>query len=1082
MNKSVRLLSCTILGGILMGAPAQSKQAYAQSEASLKPVSGWAVTRINDDQSGSGPYCTLSRQYEDDVIFTLGQNKAKEYSLAVDFQTSTFDSDKAYQLSLQPGPGQMRAYEIMPASESAVVVRLGWDESFFDALNNSQTLKTAIGAKKISLHIPELSEGQQDLSACVESFDVADAPNANAGQPQDVLTAEPGATSRAFSARKVAGNKVEAEQAAKIEPAAGDQPENKEEKATATAKKLEPTPLVEPRVSRRVLKSAELESGAVTQDKNNAGSEELVVLRQENQRLRSALEAERERLKEAVKQAGPDNRVTALQEKVSFLESENQTLKQQTQGKEAQKSAQAQELKAQFQQEINALKAENAQLKSDLEAQQKAAAKGDPEQEKLVASLQARINKLENENGKLLEDVRKARSAADNAVIQAGEQALVRVKDLQSRLDSAKADNVRMAKRLEELTKAQEESVLGAAAGDWDLEQATKRFNEAEREIQRLGLMLEQERMNCRREKADLEQMLFDPAVADKQQIQRLMTLESQLKEAQAKIGDQEKLIEQAVQKRTASLKEQNQSLQAKVQDSQGRISSLTQLLASEKDRAEKLAGDLSAQQSRLSAVSAQLEKEKAEPDIDPAVVEEARKLRGQVESLEKQLAEEKGKPEVPPRVQSELRSLKTNLSAAKQEAQAQKSKAERLEANLSENQARLAALSAQLEKEKAEPDIDPAVVEEARKLRGQVASLQQKLAEEREKPNIPPQVQSELQSLKESLAAAKQEVQAQKAKAGKLEASLSEKQARLSAASNELKEMKAEPEIPPKVMQDLKVLTSQRDTLRDQNVELNKQLTELQQDISGFKRRSSGRETEVDSLKREVSSLKSELQTLRGQAHQVSSEAQQSRNLQQELQQARQEISALRRDNRVLEDTLNSRIQPAAGQEQSRSYLREASASSQPSSDAAPVQKVSLNVTTADIQNMLSRAGIVLNSGIQKSGQGQYSWRSDNLRGTALVMTQAASGNFARNVNAYIQKAKSNCRGDFASVPSQEGNGFASYEIACVNGQTSSTSSVVFFKRSGEFVAIAHETSAEDMDFAMDARDKLASQIMSTL
>jgi len=991
MNKPICLLSCTILGGILMGGPLQPHQAFAQAEASLKPKSGWAVTRINDDQSGSGPYCTLSRQYEEDIVFTLGQNTAKEYSLAIDFQAPTFDSEKAYELSLQPGPGQMRAYQVMPASDSAVVIRLGWDESFFEALNNSQTLKTAIGSEKISLHIPELPEGQQDLTACVESFEVAETSAGNAGQPQDVLTAEPGATSKAFSARKVAGNKTEADHTAIMEPAAGEETLNTEKQDTS--RKIEPTPLVEPRVSRRVSRSSETESDASVQV-NSGTSQELAVLRQENQRLRRALEAERERLQEAVRQTGPDNQVAALQEKLSFLESENEILKQQAQGKTAQQADQTQELKAQFQQEINALKSENAQLKADLEAQQKAAAKGDPEQEKLVASLQARINKLENENLKLLDDVRKARSAADNAVIKAGEQALTQIKDLQSRLESAKADNLRLAKRLEELTKAQEESILGAAAGDWDLEQATKRFNEAEREIQRLGLMLEQERMNCRREKADLEQMLFDPAVADKKQIQKLMTLETRLKEAQAKIDDQEKVIEQAVEKRTASLKAQNQSLQAKIQDSQTQISSLNQQLTSVKSRAEKLAADLSAQQSRLSSVSAQLEKEQAEPDIDPAVVQEAQKLRQQVAGLQKQLAEEKDKPEISPQVQSELRSLKTNLATAKQEAQTQKAKAEKLEADLYEKQARLSTLNA------------------------------------------------------------------------------------------ELTSIKGKPEIPPKVMQDLKVLTSQRDTLRDQNTDLNKQLTELQQSVSTFERKSSTQENEVDSLKREISNLKSELQTVRGQARQASASEQQTEDLQKELQQARQEIASLRRDNRVLEDTLNDRVQPAAGVVRSGTYMREASASASSSSiSPAPVQKSGLNVSSSDIQTMLSRAGIVLASGIQNAGQGQYNWRTEqNLKGSALIMTQASSGNFARNLNAYIQKAKSNCRGDFASVPSQEGNGFASYEIACVSGNASSTSSVVFFKRSGEFVAIAHETSAEDMDFAMDARDKLASQIMSTL
>ena len=61
------------------------------------------------------------------------------------------------------------------------------------------------------------------------------------------------------------------------------------------------------------------------------------------------------------------------------------------------------------------------------------------------------------------------------------------------------------------------------------LKKATMRYNEAEREIKRLGMLLEQQRTIHRQEKVELEQMLFDPAVTEEKQRQRLSELETRL-------------------------------------------------------------------------------------------------------------------------------------------------------------------------------------------------------------------------------------------------------------------------------------------------------------------------------------------------------------------------------------------------------------------------------------------------------------------------------------------------------------------------------------------------------------------------
>ena len=74
--------------------------------------------------------------------------------------------------------------------------------------------------------------------------------------------------------------------------------------------------------------------------------------------------------------------------------------------------------------------------------------------------------------------------------------------------------------------------MLKLSGSDWNLEQATRRYNEAEREIRRLGSQLEQARTQCSVEKKEIEYMLFDPEIATQQQISKLMTLESEVNAA----------------------------------------------------------------------------------------------------------------------------------------------------------------------------------------------------------------------------------------------------------------------------------------------------------------------------------------------------------------------------------------------------------------------------------------------------------------------------------------------------------------------------------------------------------------------
>ncbi len=112
--------------------------------------------------------------------------------------------------------------------------------------------------------------------------------------------------------------------------------------------------------------------------------------------------------------------------------------------------------------------------------------------------------------------------------------------------------------------------------------------------------------------------------------------------------------------------------------------------------------------------------------------------------------------------------------------------------------------------------------------------------------------------------------------------------------------------------------------------------------------------------------------------------------------------------------------------------------------------------------------------------------WQIGKLFGSAEQRSIAGSGAFDGYVQQYLDKTKKRCSGQFAAVPgpTQDISGVqtADYEVACVSeGGGGASASLLFYSRDGVFTTIAHESTVEAMDQAMDVRDRLASSVTSS-
>ena len=546
------LLSTVLGAGFLFSA---GQGHAAQSIRMLQPDGGWAVSRIAAQANGNNSYCAMARRYGRNIILTIARNDQGETSVAIDFQKEIMSKGQNYNITLDAGHGQERSYDVKPVSGKAVVVRLGQDGFFFDALSRSGGMTASIGGESYNFSMPDIDQGQSDVMGCL-----ADMAEPAAGDNADILVE----------------NRIEAETVMPATTSA----------IPAMPTSVAPPPLPVKEVSARGFPA------------NESVARETEALREENMRLRNALERERRDFENKfMVQANTSSVAAEMGEKVRLMEVENDNLRQQLASVPSSLSAPApvcpvldrsamesmavelnalrdenSRLKMGAGDELAVLREENTRLRADVESlnfklaelDSKAAAVlsgteqayvQKAENAQMVADighLQGRIEVLGAENAGLKQSLAVAQERAASAVqpaAQAQPQApmtkdmvsIVHLRSIEEELRLVQVERDRLRKKMEGAAADREESVLGSIAGNnWNLEQATRRFNEAEREVRRLAVQLEQQRGQCTAEKKDIEYMLFDPQIAEQEQIAKLHNLEQELAAAKSANNDQE--------------------------------------------------------------------------------------------------------------------------------------------------------------------------------------------------------------------------------------------------------------------------------------------------------------------------------------------------------------------------------------------------------------------------------------------------------------------------------------------------------------------------------------------------------------
>ncbi len=161
------LLSSVAIVAAFAASDAYIGDAMAQRGGVLSPYSDWTVSKIDTQ---ADPYCALARQFNPGVVMTMARNEAFETSFALSFNVPVLTVGGNVQITLDPGAGQQRVFNVTPPNDKAFVVRLGRDIAFFKAMERTGMIRAEVGGQTFNFDVADMDKGQYKLDACVANL------------------------------------------------------------------------------------------------------------------------------------------------------------------------------------------------------------------------------------------------------------------------------------------------------------------------------------------------------------------------------------------------------------------------------------------------------------------------------------------------------------------------------------------------------------------------------------------------------------------------------------------------------------------------------------------------------------------------------------------------------------------------------------------------------------------------------------------------------------------------------------------------------------------------------------------------
>ncbi|MBP7721910.1 MAG: hypothetical protein KA155_05175 [Alphaproteobacteria bacterium] len=1086
MSKRSFLYSAAIIG--LVGASGVAIQpALAQKGVALQPSTQWAVNKVETSSDGNG-YCAVARRFRPNTILTFARNASNEASFALDFQQPRFRQAQGMEVMLDPGAGQQRAFEVFPVSNQAFVIRLGQDEEFFEALGQTGFLRVAFGDKAYHFDLSDIDTGQAKLATCVASTE-------GPAVAEDEYYPE-----------------VDEASADSVEDSSDDSVEDKEfERVRRQLAKLQDD-------NRRMTSGIiEAKAGSETgsfEINSDQLSGRLSMLEQENDELKSKLRNVRRGDKESLRSKKDIETISRLETEnlqlTAALETaqagdiqgevlNDQVAELQVQNEQLRNGEVAVDSSGVDPNDILSLIQENERLKEQLTLKNADADRGDTlrsiidnlekENEALKIGATAESDKLRAENARQIEELQKENKRLQSAVETTqitGDAGFV-VKELKGKVEALSENVEEKERKIVEMSKLTTEVELLKATNEelekQLIESALRAPVHARGITHKIAALETQNDSLLQKIQSESE----ETAAVDAESIESLKAENEKLKQT---IAEGQTLVEEnkRLQSDLENLRKENEELKTKAAAAPGGGGDLAAELQKAKDDNETLRTQLQQKDNEmreLTSLKEEVTQLRAEND----------KLRAnpQVETVNSPIPGGAPNPEVDllTRENETLRQQIANTNVAAKDTEIAD-----LKAKLQEQEAKAASADEAVKK-----------AEERAKAAKDEAKAAKKKAEE------------------QKAAQAKADAEAKTAAAvspppGEEIISATLPADDLLAAPDGVAAVSPPPE-PPKGVDIKPQPFGSAEEIEQEMIRLENKLSEA---------KAGGDQMEIQQAARNYMNLKSRLSASQELAHSSSAAAPNGDQAQDllafdgsgqaqvakvaqpmnEAQMQEQELKVSASEDPFadmnVQDDFQGYESVRGGQVKEQSAEQQAAAQNmrpegQVALQQAPApssaewgQATSANANTAShggvyqpatgVPQILERADIVPTQAVKvvpsASGDNKvaYQWKANKVYGSAVQQPLTDPSRFDSKVQEYLAQTKKRCGEDFAAVAdgssNQNGTRIDTYEIACVGKGVSSSASLIFVNKEGTFTVLAHEAPAEELESAMDIRDRL--------
>ena len=520
-----KFIATSILAGCLVTTSLAGYKTFAKDpELSFHPSQKWTISR--DDENAREPVCTISNQFNNGFIMQFAGTQDGFTNLNIDFRQSTFDPGKKYEV-VYSVPGVVRKIVASRAfNPSLLVSDLHGKKDFTDALKSASVLDISIMDNKFRMYLTGFAKASEEYNECLfpkpPKIAAIDDDIDEVENPPQMLS--PIKSSRESAMIDDGKNNTDNISITDNISASSDKKRDMEAvvaKATSIADNYKAE-----QSSQVALSSLDKKDAQTFRPKKHGRYTEKLAqeLKEESRNYKPEdIPSNTNSSRNTDKEYEKNSKIAPELDESGLLPIENiQKTVENTAAPPEHKSVTIPAYK---------VKKEVASMEADfteLGEKERKAPKARPVKQAPITP----PAEIESASGFSAEDFADMRK---------------KISELEHEVYRLEKENKSLDQELKTALKDSEQERLSVASDNWDLERATMRYNEAERQIKRLGRQLQTAKAQCDQEKEKLQSMLFDPKVTQQQQLAKLSSLEEELDRTKAEMQRQRRMYEERI-------------------------------------------------------------------------------------------------------------------------------------------------------------------------------------------------------------------------------------------------------------------------------------------------------------------------------------------------------------------------------------------------------------------------------------------------------------------------------------------------------------------------------------------------------